>query len=66
MGLHPDTVRRIREFFGAHRCYKCGSVAARFCNGRFYCAAHFVPARRKRDDSPKVHRQARSRSPFLS
>ena len=60
MGLHPDTVRRIREFFGAHRCCKCGSVAARFCNGRFYCAGHFALARRKRDETPQV-RQAAAR-----
>ena len=65
MSLHPDTVRRIREFFGEHRCCKCDNVAARFCNGRFYCAAHFVPARRKRDEAPKVHCHARTRSPFL-
>ena len=61
MGLHPDTVRRIREFFGAHRCCKCGSVAARFCNGRFYCAGHFVPARRKKDEAPKVRQTAAGR-----
>ena len=60
MGLHPDTIRRIREFFGAHRCCKCGSVAARFSNGRFYCAGHFAPARRKRDETPMV-RQAAAR-----
>jgi hypothetical protein len=60
MSLHPDTVRRIREFFGAHRCCKCGNVAARFCNGRFYCAGHFAPARRKKHETPKV-RQAAAR-----
>ena len=61
MGLHPDTVRRIREFFGAHRC-KCGNVAARFCNGRFYCAGHFVPARGKRDETTKVRQAAAGRA----
>jgi hypothetical protein len=66
MSLHPDTLRRIRDFFGAHRCCQCDSVAARFCKARFYCAAHFVPARRKRDQTPKVYRQARATSPFLS
>jgi hypothetical protein len=60
MSLHPDTVRRTREYFGAHRCCKCGGVAARFSNRRFYCAGHFVPARRKRDETPKV-RQAGAR-----
>ena len=61
MSLHPDTVRRIREFFGGHRCCKCGSVAARFSNGRFYCAGHFVPARRKKDETPKVRQTAAGR-----
>ena len=54
MSLHPDTVRRIREFFGAHRCCKCDNVAARFCNGRFFCAGHFVPARRHHCDAIDV------------
>ncbi len=58
MSLHPDTVRRIREFFGQHRCCKCDGVAARFSNGRFYCAGHFVPARRKKDETAKVRQHA--------
>jgi hypothetical protein len=66
MSLHPDTVRRIHEFFGQHRCCKCDSVAARFCGGQFYCAAHFRPPRGKGQRGPQVHRHARTRSPFLS
>ncbi|HEV3262972.1 MAG TPA: hypothetical protein VG013_39425 [Gemmataceae bacterium] len=58
MSLHPDTVRRIREFFGGHRCCKCDKVAARFCQGQFFCPDHFVPARRKRDASRKVSHTA--------
>ena len=61
MSLHPDTVRRIREFFGAHRCCQCGSAAARFSSGRFYCAGHFAPARRKKDETPKVRQAAAGR-----
>jgi hypothetical protein len=61
MSLHPDTVRRIREVFGGHGCCKCGNVAARFCNGRFYCAGHFVPAHRKKDETPKVRQTAAGR-----
>ncbi len=54
MSLHPETVRRIREFFGAHRCCKCDSVAVRFCKGRFFCANHFWPARGKGERGPRV------------
>ena len=61
MGLHPDTVRRIREFFGGHRCCKCDGAAARFSNGRFYCAGHFAPARGKRDEAPQVRQAAAGR-----
>jgi hypothetical protein len=60
MSLHPDTVRRIREFFAAHRCCKCDGVAARFCNRRFYCADHFAPARRKNDETPKAPNRRRT------
>jgi hypothetical protein len=56
MSLHPDTVRRIREFFGPHRCCKCDNAAARFSNGQFYCAAHFRHARSSGAAGPKVRR----------
>lgn len=28
MSLYPDPLRRIREFFGAHRCCECDNVSA--------------------------------------
>ena len=56
MSLHPDTARRIREFFGEHRCCKCDAVAARFSNGQFYCAAHFRQPRPSGEAGPKTRR----------
>ncbi len=58
MGLHPDTVRRIREFFGAHRCCKCDGAAARYSSGRFYCVAHYRPPKSSVAAGPKARRLA--------
>jgi len=54
MSLHPETERRIREFFGAHKCCKCGGPAARLCQNQFYCAEHFRSARPKKGRRPRA------------
>jgi hypothetical protein len=54
MTLNLETERLLREFFAAHTCWKCGGVAARLHQGRFYCAHHFLPATDCVPARPKV------------
>ena len=41
-GLHPDTLRRLREVFEGQICCRCGAAAVRLFGGRFYCVRHRV------------------------
>ena len=41
MGLDPETVRRMGEFFRDQTCCRCGRPAVRFARGKFYCAEDY-------------------------
>jgi hypothetical protein len=57
--LHLETLRLMREFFGPHKCCKCGVPASRFTRNRFYCAAHFPRGRPNKPLSGKVYKHPR-------
>lgn len=53
-GLHPETVKRIREVFEGNRCCECDAASERLLGGRFYCIAHY-PKNRRRALEPQVY-----------
>lgn len=54
-GLHPDTLRRMRELFSGHVCSVCQVPATRLRGEQYYCHEHH-PHSHDMCRSPRVYK----------